>query len=147
MNLNSLFPVVLSLLLTIAALVQAAPEKGSRRDLPRQGATAFDREDYLKNHPELKEHLDKLKVMSPEERREWLKAHPEIAEKIEKFKEGGKEGGPESRADFLKDHPELKEHIEKLKAMSPEERQAWLKAHPEIAEKIEKAKGLSLIHI
>ena len=93
MNLNSLFPVVLSLLLTIAALVQAAPEKGSRRDLPRQGATAFDREDYLKNHPELKEGLDKIKDMSPEERREWFKAHPELAEKIEKFKEGGKEGG------------------------------------------------------
>jgi 2-oxo-4-hydroxy-4-carboxy--5-ureidoimidazoline (OHCU) decarboxylase len=91
------------------------------------------RADFLKDHPELKEQIEKLRAMTPEERQAWMKEHPEIAEKL---KERMKDSGPDRRQDFLKDHPELKEQIEKLKAMTPEERQAWVKEHPELAKKI-----------
>ena len=107
------------------------------------------RADFLKDHPELKEQMEKLKAMSPEERQAWIKEHPEAAEKIKaamgalRAKNGsaGGEPNPARIAEFASAHPELKEAIEKLKAMSPEERQAWLKEHPEAAEKIEKAKA------
>ena len=132
----------------------AVPEgdKPTRKDAPakRDGDR---RDEFLKQHPELRETLEKLKAMSPEERQAWLKEHPEAAEKIKlamagaeargrKPGEAGSPGGGRDRfAEFAKAHPELKEAIEKLKGMSPEERQAWLKEHPEVAEKIEKAKA------
>ena len=107
------------------------------------------RGEFLKNHPELKEQMEKLKAMSPEERQAWIKEHPEAAEKIKaamgalRARNGGEAGDGKSGrgAEFLSAHPELKETFEKLKAMTPEERQAWLKEHPEAAEKIEKAKA------
>ena len=144
MNYTTLIPTFVFVLMTITALVEAAPngaEKGARRDTP-QNAPTESREEFLKKHPEIREKFEKLKDMSPEERRAFFKDHPEFAEKIkEHAKDGAKDATPDSRADFLKDHPELKEHLEKLKSMTPEERQAWLKAHPEAAEKIEKAKA------
>ncbi len=136
----SLLALALLPLLLATTATQAVPEgdKPARKDAPGKRAGNDARQDFLKDHPELKATLEKLKDMSPEERQAWLKAHPEIAEKL---KERMKDAGPDRRQDFLKDHPELKEHIEKLKSMTPEERQAWLKEHPEIAAKIEKAKA------
>jgi 2-oxo-4-hydroxy-4-carboxy--5-ureidoimidazoline (OHCU) decarboxylase len=144
MNINTLIPTFIFVLMTITALVQAAPngaDKGARRDTTQNSPTES-REEFLKKHPEVREKFEKLKDMSPEERRAFFKDHPEFAEKIKDHaKDGAKDATPDSRADFLKDHPELKEHMEKLKSMTPEERKAWLKEHPEVAEKIEKAKA------
>jgi len=138
MNINTLLPTFVFILMTITALVQAAPgapEKDSRREAARKDAGTGDaREEFLKKHPELREKFEKLKDMTPEERHAFFKEHPELAEKL-------KDAGADRRGDFLKDHPELKEHLEKLKSMTPEERKAWLKEHPEIAEKLEKAKS------
>ena len=138
MNYNSLLPTIVFVLMTVTALVEAAPkvaDKPVRSEIPRKVDT---HEEFLKKHPELREQFEKLKAMSPEERRDFFKEHPELREKL---MGPGADGNADKRQDFLKDHPELKEHLEKLKAMSPEERQAWLKEHPEVAEKIEKAKS------
>ena len=75
----------LSLLALLVATTasQAVPEgdKPARKDAPakRDGDR---REEFLKQHPELRETLEKLKAMSPEERQAWLKEHPEVAAKI-----------------------------------------------------------------
>ena len=130
----------LAFILSLATLVAAAhadtkpvvppPEQTARKVLaPDASAEA------AKNHPELKEQIEKIKAMSPEERRTFFKEHPELREKL---MDRAKSASPaaDKRADFLKEHPELKEQLEKLKAMTPEERQAWLKEHPELREKL-----------
>jgi 2-oxo-4-hydroxy-4-carboxy--5-ureidoimidazoline (OHCU) decarboxylase len=130
----------LALILSLATLVAAAhadtkpvvppPEQPARKvRAPDAGAEA------AKNHPELKEQIEKIKAMSPEERRTFFKEHPELREKLMERNQSTSPAA-DKRADFLKEHPELKEQLEKLKAMTPEERQAWMKEHPEIAEKL-----------
>ena len=130
----------LGLILSLATLVAAAhadtkpvvppPEQTARKVLaPDAGAEA------AKNHPELKEQIEKLKAMTPEERQAWMKEHPELREKLMQRAQNSLVP-PKKREDFLKEHPELKEQIEKLKDMTPEERQAWVKEHPELAKKI-----------
>jgi 2-oxo-4-hydroxy-4-carboxy--5-ureidoimidazoline (OHCU) decarboxylase len=105
-------------------------------DRAKSASPAADkRADFLKEHPELKEQIEKLKAMAPEERQAWMKEHPELREKLMQRAQTS-EVTPKKREDFLKEHPELKEQIEKLKAMTPEERQAWVKEHPELAKKI-----------
>ena len=130
----------LGLILSLATLVAAAhaetkpvtppPEQPARKVLaPDAGAEA------AKNHPELKEQIEKIKAMTPEECRTFFKEHPELREKLMERNQSTSPAA-DKRADFLKEHPELKEQIEKLKAMTPEERQAWVKEHPELAKKI-----------
>lgn len=112
---------------------KAAPEASAaaKPESPRG------RLEFLKDHPELKEQMEKLKAMSPEERQAWLKAHPDVAEKIEKAKAALRERGenltPEER-EKLK--ARFKERLDKL---SPEEREAMLKKHPELKEKLGEA--------
>jgi len=86
---------LLSILLATSA-AQAVPEgdKPARKDAPGKRTGNDAREDFLKDHPELKATLEKLKDMSPEERQAWLKEHPEIAEKL---KERMKDAGPDRR--------------------------------------------------
>jgi 2-oxo-4-hydroxy-4-carboxy--5-ureidoimidazoline (OHCU) decarboxylase len=133
-------------LLVATSASHAAPEgdKPARKDAPakRDGDR---RDEFLKQHPELKETLEKLKGMSPEERQAWLKEHPEVAAKIEKARAGLKE-----RADNLtpeqkeKLKAKLKERGEKMKErfekMTPEQKEELLKKHPELKEKLEGAK-------
>jgi len=136
---TSLLALALLPLLLVTTAAQAVPEgdKPARKDAP--GKRAGDgREDFLKDHPELKATLEKLKDMSPEERQAWLKEHPEVAAKIEKAKAAMKE-----RADNLtpeqkeKLHEKMKERFEK---MTPEQKAEFLKNHPELKEKLEGAK-------
>jgi 2-oxo-4-hydroxy-4-carboxy--5-ureidoimidazoline (OHCU) decarboxylase len=145
----SLRPSLLCLLLAAATFGQSPFEPSRPPVAPAKTDASEGRLAALKDHPELKEQLEKLKAMSPQDRRAWLKEHPEAAEKIKqamgglRAKAGGEADSPakDRLAEFAKDHPDLKEQIEKLKAMSAEERQAWLKDHPEAAEKLEKAKA------
>jgi 2-oxo-4-hydroxy-4-carboxy--5-ureidoimidazoline (OHCU) decarboxylase len=145
----SLRPSLLCLLLAAATFGQSPFEPSRTPVAPAKTEASEGRLAALKDHPELKEQLEKLKAMSPQDRRAWLKEHPEAAEKIKqamgglRAKAGGEADSPakDRLAEFAKDHPDLKEQIEKLKAMSAEDRQAWLKEHPEAAEKLEKAKG------
>jgi len=128
----------------------AVPEgdKPTRKDAPAK------RDEFLKQHPELRETLEKLKAMSPEERQAWLKEHPEIAAKIEKARAGLKERAdnltPEQKEKLkekLKERgenlsPEQKEKLrekmkERLEKMTPEEKAEFLKKHPELKEKLE----------
>ena len=124
-------------------------DKPARKDAPakRDGDR---REELLKQHPELKEALEKLRNMSPEERQAWLKEHPEIAAKIEKARAGLKERAdnlsPEQK-EKLKERgenlsPEQKEKLrekmkERFEKMTPEEKAEFLKKHPELKEKLE----------
>jgi 2-oxo-4-hydroxy-4-carboxy--5-ureidoimidazoline (OHCU) decarboxylase len=142
MNIASLIPTIIAVLMMFTTLVQAAPnvgEKGgARREAGAKGAEDRPGEESL---DKLRE---RIKAMTPDERKEFLKNHPEAVERLkERVKEAAGKEAPsgDKRAEFLKDHPELKEHLEKLKAMSPDERKAWLKDHPEVAEKLEKAKA------
>ena len=133
----------------------AAPEgdKPTRKNAPakRDGDR---RDEFLKQHPELRETLEKLKAMSPEERQAWLKEHPEIAAKIEKARAALKERAdnltPEQKEKLkekLKERgenlsPEQKEKLrekmkERLAKMTPEEREKVLQNHPELREKLE----------
>ena len=113
----------LAFILSLATLVAAAhaetkpvtppPEQPARKVLaPDAGAEA------AKNHPELKEQLEKIKAMTPEERRTFFKEHPELREKLMERIQSASPAA-DKRADFLKEHPELKEQLEKLKAMTP----------------------------
>ena len=141
-------------LLVATAASPAAPEgdKPTRKDAPAKRASD-PREEFLKQHPELREALEKLKAMTPEERQAWLKEHPEVAAKIEKAKAGLKERTdnltPEQkeklkaklkeRADNLT--PEQKEKLrekmkERLAQMTPEQKEEFLKKHPELREKL-----------
>ena len=93
--------------------------------------------EFAKAHPELKETLEKLKAMTPEERQAWLKEHPEAAEKIEKAK-----GNLRERAQNLT--PEQQEQLkarmkERFEKLSPEERAELLKKRPELKEKLGEA--------
>lgn len=133
----------------------AAPEgdKSARKEAPakRDGDR---RDEFLKQHPELRETLEKLKAMSPEERQAWLKEHPEVAAKIEKARAALKERAdnltPEQKEKLkakLKERgenltPEQKEKLrekmkERLDKMTPEEKAEFLKKHPELKEKLE----------
>jgi hypothetical protein len=90
--------------------------------------------EFAKAHPELKEAIEKLKAMTPEERQAWLKEHPEAAEKIEKAK-----GNLRERAQNLT--PEQQEQLkarmkERFEKLSPEERAELLKKRPELKEKL-----------
>ena len=146
----------LSLLALLVATTasQAVPEgdKPARKDAPAKRAAGH-HEEFLKQHPELRETIEKLKAMTPEERQAWLKEHPEVAAKIEKAKAGLKERAdnltPEQkeklkaklkeRADNLT--PEQKEKLrekmkERLEKMTPEEREKVLQNHPELREKL-----------
>ena len=130
----------LALILSFATLVAAAhadtkPVVPPQEQPARKVRAPDARDEAAKNHPELKEQIEKIKAMSPEERRTFFKEHPELREKLMDRAQATSPGA-DKRADFLKDHPELKEQIEKLRAMTPEERQAWMKEHPEIAEKL-----------
>ena len=71
MNLATLLPTVLVIMMTITSLVQAAPnageKAGARREAGAEREGAFDgfkdmtpekREAFLKAHPEFKEHID-----------------------------------------------------------------------------------------
>ncbi|MEY3851419.1 MAG: hypothetical protein RI910_399, partial [Verrucomicrobiota bacterium] len=148
---------LLSLLLATAA-AQAVPEgdKPARKDAPAK-RPGDGREEFLKQHPELKETLEKLKGMSPEERQAWLKEHPEVAAKIEKAKAAAREraenltpeqkeklkGKLKERAENLS--PEQKEKLrekmkERFEQMTPEQKAEVLKKHPELKEKLEGAK-------
>lgn len=147
----------LSLLALLVATTasQAVPEgdKPARKDAPAKRA-GDPREEFLKQHPELREALEKLKAMTPEERQAWLKEHPDVAEKIEKAKAAARE-----RADNLTSEqkeklkaklkergenltPEQKEKLrekmkERLAQMTPEQKEEFLKKHPELREKLE----------
>ena len=142
-------------LLLATAVSPAAPEgdKAARKDAPakRDGDR---RDEFLKQHPELRETLEKLKAMSPEERQAWLKEHPEVAAKIEKARAALKERAdnltPEQKEKLkakLKERgedltPEQKEKLrakmkERLDKMTPEEKAEFLKKHPELKEKLE----------
>ena len=93
--------------------------------------------EFAKAHPELKETIEKLKAMTPEERQAWLKEHPEAAEKIEKAK-----GALRERAQNLT--PEQQEQLkarmkERFEKLSPEERAELLKKRPELKEKLGEA--------
>ncbi|MEY4819131.1 MAG: hypothetical protein RLZZ23_1904 [Verrucomicrobiota bacterium] len=155
---TSLLALALLPLLLATSAAHAVPEgdKPARKDAPAKRA-GDGREDFLKQHPELKEALEKLKGMSPEERQAWLKEHPEVAAKIEKAKAGMKERGenltPEQKEKLkakLKERgdnltPEQKEKLhEKMKErfakMTPEEKAEFLKKHPELKEKLDGAK-------
>ena len=130
----------LALILSFATLVAAAhadtkPVVPPQEQPARKVRAPDARDEAAKNHPELKEQIEKIKAMSPEERRTFFKEHPELREKLMDRAQATSPAA-DKRADFLKDHPELKEQIEKLRAMTPEERQAWMKEHPEIAEKL-----------
>ena len=130
----------LALILSLATLVAAAhadtkPVVPPQEQPARKVRAPDARDEAAKNHPELKEQIEKIKAMSPEERRTFFKEHPELREKLMDRAQATSPAA-DKRADFLKDHPELKEQIEKLRAMTPEERQAWMKEHPEIAEKL-----------
>ena len=134
-------------LILAASFSQAVPEgdKTARKDAPAKRA-GDPREEFLKQHPELREALEKLKNMSPEERQAWLKEHPEVAEKIEKAKAAARE-----RADNLT--PEQKEKLKaKLKErgenLTPEQKEKlrekmkerFDKMTPEQKEKLEGGK-------
>ena len=128
----------LSLLALLVATVasHAVPEgdKAARKDAPAK-PEGDRREEFLKQHPELRETLEKLKAMSPEERQAWLKEHPEVAAKIEKARASLKERGENLT-------PEQKEKLrakmkERLDKMTPEEKAEFLKKHPELKEKLE----------
>jgi Spy/CpxP family protein refolding chaperone len=142
-------------LLVATSASHAVPEgdKPARKDAPAKRA-GDPREEFLKQHPELKETLEKLKNMSPEERQAWLKEHPEVAAKIEKARAGLKERAdnltPEQKEKLkakLKERgedltPEQKEKLrakmkERLDKMTPEEKAEFLKKHPELKEKLE----------
>jgi 2-oxo-4-hydroxy-4-carboxy--5-ureidoimidazoline (OHCU) decarboxylase len=130
----------LALIHSLATLVAAAHADTKPvtppQEQPARTVRAPDaRDEAAKKHPELKEQIEKIKAMSPEERRTFFKEHPKLREKLMDRAQATSPGA-DKRADFLKDHPELKERIEKLRAMTPEERQAWMKEHPEIAEKL-----------
>jgi 2-oxo-4-hydroxy-4-carboxy--5-ureidoimidazoline (OHCU) decarboxylase len=130
----------LALILTVATLVTAAHAETKPvtppPEQPTRKVNATDaREEALKDHPELKEQLEKIKAMTPEERRTFFKEHPELREKLMERNQSASPAA-DKRAEFLKDHPELKEQLEKLRAMTPEERQAWMKEHPELREKL-----------
>ena len=130
----------LALILSLATLVAAAhadtkPVVPPQEQPARKVRAPDARDEAAKNHPELKEQIEKIKAMSPEERRTFFKEHPELREKLMDRAQATSPAA-DKRADFLKDHPELKATLEKLKDMSPEERQAWMKEHPEIAEKL-----------
>ena len=116
-----------------AAMGALRAKNGGSAGEPNAGRIA----EFAAAHPELKEVIEKLKAMSPEERQAWLKAHPEVAEKIEKAKAALRERGenltPEER-EKLK--ARFKERLDKL---SPEEREAMLKKHPELKEKLGEA--------
>ena len=137
---TSLLALALLPLLLATSAAQAVPEgdKPARKDAPGKRAGNDAREDFLKDHPELKATLEKLKGMSPEERQAWLKEHPEIAAKIEKAKAGMKDRGdnltPEQKEKL---HEKMKERFAK---MTPEEKAEFLKKHPELKEKLEGAK-------
>jgi 2-oxo-4-hydroxy-4-carboxy--5-ureidoimidazoline (OHCU) decarboxylase len=93
--------------------------------------------EFAKAHPELKETIEKLKGMTPEERQAWLKEHPDAAEKIEKAK-----GALRERAENLT--PEQREKLkaamkERFEKLSPEERAELLKKRPELKEKLGEA--------
>jgi len=93
--------------------------------------------EFAKAHPELKETIEKLKAMTPEERQAWLKEHPEVAEKIEKAK-----GAQRERAENLT--PEQQEKLkarmkERFEKLSPEERAELLKKRPELKDKLGEA--------
>ncbi len=93
--------------------------------------------EFAKAHPELKETIEKLKAMTPEERQAWLKEHPEAAEKIEKAK-----GALRERAENLT--PEQQEKLkarmkERFEKLSPEERAELLKKRPELKDKLGEA--------
>lgn len=93
--------------------------------------------EFAQAHPELKETIEKLKAMTPEERQAWLKEHPEAAEKIEKAK-----GALRERAENLT--PEQQEKLkarmkERFEKLSPEERAELLKKRPELKEKLGEA--------
>ena len=151
----SLLALALLPLLLATSAAQAVPEgdKPARKDAPakRDGDR---REEFLKQHPELKEAMEKIKAMSPEERQAWLKEHPEVAAKIEKARAGLKERAdnltPEQKEKLkakLKERgedltPEQKEKLrakmkERLDKMTPEEKAKVLKKHPELKEKLE----------
>ena len=109
----------------------AAAEGSGRK--PDAGRIA----EFAKAHPELKETIEKLKAMTPEERQAWLKEHPEAAEKIEKAK-----GALRERAENLT--PEQQEKLkarmkERFEKLSPEERAELLKKRPELKEKLGEA--------
>ena len=130
----------LALILSLATLVAAAhadtkPVVPPQEQPARKVRAPDARDEAAKNHPELKEQIEKIKAMSPEERRTFFKEHPELREKLMDRAQATSPAA-DKRADFLKDHPELKATLEKLRAMTPEERQAWMKEHPEIAEKL-----------
>ena len=133
---SSTFGLSLLALVLAASFSQAVPEgdKPARKDAPakRDGDR---RDEFLKQHPELRETLEKLKAMSPEERQAWLKEHPEVAAKIEKARASLKERGENLT-------PEQKEKLrakmkERLDKMTPEEKAEFLKKHPELKEKPE----------
>jgi len=130
----------LALILSLATLFAAAhadtkPVTPPQEKPARKVRAPDARDEAAKNHPELKEQIEKIKAMSPEERRTFFKEHPELREKLMDRAQATSPAA-DKRADFLKDHPELKEQIEKLRAMTPEERQAWMKEHPELREKL-----------
>jgi Spy/CpxP family protein refolding chaperone len=152
---SSTFGLSLLALVLAASFSQAVPEgdKPARKDAPakRDGDR---RDEFLKQHPELRETLEKLKAMSPEERQAWLKEHPEVAAKIEKARASLKERAdnltPEQKEKLkakLKERgenltPEQKEKLrakmkERLDKMTPEEKAEFLKKHPELKEKPE----------
>jgi len=156
---TSLLALALLPLLFATYAAHAVPEgdKPARKDAPGKRAGNDAREDFLKQHPELKEALEKLKGMSPEERQAWLKEHPEVAAKIEKAKANSRERAdnltPEQKEKLkakLKERgenltPEQKEKLhEKMKErfakMTPEEQAEFLKKHPELKEKLDGAK-------
>jgi 2-oxo-4-hydroxy-4-carboxy--5-ureidoimidazoline (OHCU) decarboxylase len=151
----STFGLALLALLVATSASHAGPEgdKPARKDTPakRDGDR---RDEFLKQHPELREALEKLKNMSPEERQAWMKEHPELAAKIEKARAGLKERAdnltPEQKEKLkakLKERgenlsPEQKEKLrEKMKErfdkMTPEQKEELLKKHPELKEKLE----------
>ena len=96
----------LGLILSLATLVAAAhaetkpvtppPEQPARKVLaPDASAEA------AKNHPELKEQIEKIKAMSPEERRSFFKVHHELREKLIQRNQSASQAA-DKRADFLK---------------------------------------------
>ena len=126
---------VLFVLMTITALVEAAPS-GADTGQRREGAGDA-REELLKKHPELREKLEKLRDMTPVERKTWLKDHPEIAEKLErakaKFKGKADDATPEQKEKLRE---KMRERFEK---MTPEQRAELFKNHPELKEKLRDA--------
>lgn len=106
----------------------AAAEGAGRK--PDAGRIA----EFIKAHPELKDSIEKLKAMTPEERQAWLKEHPDVAEKIEKAKGALRERAENLTPEQLK--ARMKERFEK---MTPEEREELLKKRPELKEKLGEA--------